>query len=54
MKLSVREIGIILAALRKLEREGYDEQDVFIATDDGQYPLMSIDEIDALCERINS
>src|SRR5882762_5623527 len=52
---SDREIGTILAALRYWQREGLmsegEEQDV--ATDGGRFESLSVDEIDALCERVN-
>lgn len=53
IEISPRELANILTGLRKLQREGYDEHDVFIATDDGRHKLMPLDKIDSLCERIN-
>ncbi len=51
---NARDVATILAALRKLQREGYDHMDTMIATDNGEHTLMSLDEIDGLCQRINA
>ena len=55
LAVTERESGTILAALRYWQREGLmsagDEQD--IATDGRRFESLSVDEIDALCERIN-
>ena len=41
--LDARELAHVLAGLRKLQREGYDEADTWIATDagDDKWKLMS-------------
>lgn len=55
LAVSDRETGTILAALRYWQREGLmsagHEQD--IATDGGRLEPLSVDEIDALSERVN-
>jgi rhodanese-related sulfurtransferase len=51
--LDNEETAIILAGLRTLQRVGVDRAEMDIATDGGEFDVMSDDEIDLLCERIN-
>jgi hypothetical protein len=54
--LDYREISTVLAALRhwQAEDERHDAEAHGIATDDGTIDSLTDDEIDALCERINT
>jgi len=53
-KLSLRELGMVLAALRYWQRyeEGDSEERLLIA-EDPRGGALSDDEIDELCERLN-
>jgi len=55
-KLSRRELGHVLAGLRVLPRftPRLDREHRDIATDDGEHRLMTVEEIDRLCESLNS
>ena len=54
-RISDREMGTVLAALRYWQREGLASagREREIATDCGRFESLSSGEIDALCERIN-
>lgn len=54
--LDERELATVLAALRYWQREGWrgDCHEQVIATNDGDFSAMEADEIDTLCERINT
>lgn len=57
-ELTDREVSTILAALRywQAAANGMLPQPpalVVLATDEGRYPSLTIDEIDELCEQIN-
>ena len=57
INLDERELATILAALRYWKREGFiSEMSVEheISTDSGRLVAMSRDEIDSLCEGLNS
>lgn len=58
MKLNPRETATVLAALRYWQRVGlYDRASLaedMIATNDNTFPALNEEEIDALCERINT
>ncbi len=48
------EVSAVLAALRLLQATGQVPQAInAILTDEGTHDPLSIDQIDALCERIN-
>lgn len=53
---SNRELGTVLAALRSWDAlgDGAPQEIEDIATGDGEFEQLSSDEIDALCERINT
>jgi hypothetical protein len=55
MTVSSRDLATILAALRFWQRtpSDYTQPENDIATDGGETPALSIEEIDALCERLN-
>ena len=55
-KLTPRELATILAALRYWQREGLrgdPQAELDIASDSGAFEMMTPDEIDPLCERLN-
>ena len=57
--LTPAELGAILAGLRLYQREqatdaGMDDAIADIATNEGEHPPMTADEVDALCLRLNS
>lgn len=59
MRLSIRERSTVLAALRfyqsNLDDEPADIHAIYtIATDDGDIDPLSADEIDTLCEKLNT
>jgi hypothetical protein len=55
MELSKKELATVLAALRYWQREGYkaNGDEIEIACDGDQEP-MEADDIDLLCERLNT
>ena len=53
MNLSVRDIAIVLAGLRTLQKNGVPAEIHDILTNDGEFAEPTDDEIDELCERIN-
>ena len=53
IKLSPREIGTVLAALRMRQIKGWNEAQEDIATNLGRLKPLGEKEIEALCERIN-
>lgn len=56
VELDDRELGTVLAALRLWQQTtGCHGRDVMeIATDGGTFEELGVDEIDDLCERINT
>lgn len=56
MKIEIddRELATILAALRMFQRNDRDFELTEIQTDNGLFTALSDEEIDTLCERINS
>lgn len=55
IEISNREFDTILAALRIWQRLGNEDQpEIDIATNGGESPNLSVDEIDGLCEELNS
>jgi hypothetical protein len=57
MKLNKRELATILAALRywaRMTRSGTPSEEYAVATDFGTLKTLTSDQIDRLCERINT
>lgn len=52
-KLDEAQIGIIMAGLRLIQRQGIPDDLMEVATNGFKFDPLDDDEIDALCEQIN-